>query len=265
METQSYYLTKIKEDLSQRQRTNPHYSLRAYARDLGLHSGTLSQVIQGKRALPFKSTKRVIEKLNLGPKEQTYFLESLYRTKTRLDDIKVAPNDDRFMLDESYHKVIAEWEHFAVETLLELEDVVVTAAEVARRFGITENRADVVINNLKVCGLVKEDETGRLRKAHSGLRTTEDVKSRALRESHLETLEIGKKKLDEIGVEFRDFSSMTIAMDLERMPEAKTIIREFRQKMEALLRDGKKTDVCQLAIQFYPLTNINQTNVGELS
>jgi hypothetical protein len=38
------------------------------------------------------------------------------------------------------------------------------------------------------------------------------------------------------------------------MPEVKTIIREFRQKMTALLRDGKKTDVCQMSIQFYPLT-----------
>ena len=47
---------------------------------------------------------------------------------------------------------------------------------------------------------------------------------------------------------------MTIAMDIEKLPEVKTIIREFRQKVTALLRDGKKTDVFQLAIQLYPLT-----------
>lgn len=48
---------------------------------------------------------------------------------------------------------------------------------------------------------------------------------------------------------------MTMALSLNKVPEAKTIIREFRQKMSALLKDGYKTDVYQMAIQFYPLTN----------
>lgn len=79
----------------------------------------------------------------------------------------------------------------------------------------------------------------------------------------METLEIGKNKLEEIEVELRDFSSATVAIDLEKLPEAKTIIREFRQKMSALLRDGEKTDVYQLAIQFYPLTENAKKSIKE--
>lgn len=258
METQPYYITKIKENLSLRQRSNPHYSMRAYARDLGLHSATLSSVMKGLRPLPLKNSKLVVEKLNLGPKERTLFLESLYFTKTKLDDIKVTQDDDRFIIDETYHAVIAEWEHFAVETLLEVTDFFATPETVAARLGLTINRAEVVIRNLKTCGLVADCPERGLQKVHSKIRTTEDVKSHALKASHIETLEMGKQKLEEIEVELRDFSSMTIAMDLERMPEVKSIIREFRQKMMGLLRDGKKTDVCQLAIQFYPITK-NET------
>ena len=70
-------------------------------------------------------------------------------------------------------------------------------------------------------------------------------------------------KLKEIEVELRDFSSMTASIDLDQLPEAKTIIREFRQKMASLLRNGSnKTDVYQLAIQFYPVTKLE--NTGEL-
>jgi uncharacterized protein (TIGR02147 family) len=255
METQNvYYISKIKEHLSLRQRLNPHYSLRAYARDLGLHSSTLSQVIKGNRPLPLKDSKEVATKLNLGPKERTLFLESLYRTKTKMDEIAIPQNDERFMLDESYHKVIAEWEHFTVETLFEVDGFIPSVSEIAKRLRITENRAEVVLNNLMVCGLIIEDENGVLVKAFPKIRTTEDITSQALKEAHIETIDLGKQKLEEVEVELRDFSSMTIAMDLERMPEVKSIIREFRQKMMALLRDGKKTDVCQLAIQFYPLT-----------
>ena len=257
METSNtFYINKIKEDLSLKQRANPQYSLRAYALHLGLHSSTLSQVITGKRGLPIKHAATVATKLNLGPKDRTLFLESLYQLKTSLDDIKISQNDDRFMIDESYSKVIAEWEHYAVITLFDIDGFSANHEEISQRLGITKIRAEVVLNNLLTCELVKVNQEGAFIKAHSRIRTTEDVTSKALRDSHIETLEMGKNKLEEIQVELRDFSAMTIAMDLERMPEVKTIIREFRQKMSALLRDGKKTDVCQLAIQFYPLTKI---------
>ncbi len=91
-------------------------------------------------------------------------------------------------------------------------------------------------------------------KVHEDVRTTEDIKSQALKDSHKETMRMGIDKLDQIEVELRDFSSSTIAIDLNKLPEAKAIIREFRQKMAALLSGGEKTDVFQLAIQFYPLT-----------
>ncbi len=255
METNTtFYINKIREDLSQKQRVNPQYSLRAYAKFLGMHSATLSQVLNGKRALPLKNAQNIVSKLNLGPKERTLFLESLYNTKTSLDDIKVSLEDDRFMIDESYAKVIAEWEHYAVLTLFDVTNFTAETSEISERLGITKVRAEVVLNNLLTCELIKKNNDGIFVKTHSRVRTTEDVTSQALKNSHLETLEMGKNKLEEIDVALRDFSAMTIAMDIEKLPEVKTIIREFRQKMTALLRDGDKTDVYQVAIQLYPLT-----------
>jgi uncharacterized protein (TIGR02147 family) len=259
MRTHDYHIYKLQENLSQRQRVNPNYSMRAYARDLGLHPATLSQVLRKQRPLPLKVTKQVVEKLELSVKEKTYFLESLYSSKTTLDGIKVSENDDRFMLDESYHKVIAEWEHYAVLTLFDVHGFECGSDEISQRLGITLNRAEVVIENLMISGLLIQED-GKYIKTHSVVRTTEDTANLALQESHRETLEIGKKKLDEIEVALRDFSAVTIAVDPEKLTEAKTIIREFRKKMSALLRDGKRQDVYQLAIQFYPLTQTQTQN-----
>jgi uncharacterized protein (TIGR02147 family) len=255
----TFYISKLKEDLSLKQRQNPHYSLRAYARDLGLHSSTLSQVLKGKRPLPIRQSVEIVKRLALGPKERTLFLESLYQSKASIDEIQIPEADDRFLLDESHFKAIAEWEHYAVVTLFDVDGFEAGVEDISRRLGITGMRAEVVLQNLLTCGLIRRDENGNLVKAHPRLRTTEDVSSVALKESHKETLEMGKKKLDEVEVELRDFSSMTIALDVGRLPEAKTIIREFRQKLSALLKDGKKTDVYQLAIQFYPLTQKQQS------
>lgn len=250
------YLRCLKETLSKRQSANAHYSLRAFARDLEIHPSTLCSVFQGKRPLPIKDSERVVRKLSLGPKERTLFIESLLQTKTKLDAIVVENSDDRFMLDESNFKALSEWEHYAVLTLFETVGFDPAPASIAQRLGITELRANVVLSNLIESGLLIKTQEG-LRKSHSSYRTTEDVASLALQKSHLETLEMGKKKLLEVPVELRDFSSMNLVVDLEKVSEAKTIIREFRQKMAALLRDGNRTEVFQMAIQFYPLTAVN--------
>ena len=258
MEQQVYYVQKLKECLSLKQRQNPNYSLRAFSRDIDLHVSTLSQILKGKRKLPFKRVQNVVNQLELSPKEKSLFLESFYKSKTNIDNIDIGQLKDRFILDESYYRVIAEWEHYAVLELFSLKKFNVTIDSVSKKLDIPINRAEIILINLINCGLIKKDDYGDLKKSYPDIRTTEDISSNALKQSHKENLNIGLKKLEEIELEFRDFSSTTVAIDLKKLTETKTIIREFRQKMIALLRDGDKTDVYQLAIQFYPLTKMEE-------
>jgi uncharacterized protein (TIGR02147 family) len=86
------------------------------------------------------------------------------------------------------------------------------------------------------------------------LETSEDIESQALQESHSEALRIAAEKLERIPVGLRDFSSVTMAIDPKKLPEAKAIVREFQEKLYALLADGKKTEVYQFNFQLFPLT-----------
>lgn len=258
MKTQPYYIHKLKECLSLKQKNNPSYSLRAFSRDLDIHCATLSQVFKGNRGLPFKRANDIVEKLELSPKETTLFMESFFKSKTSLDKIKVENLDQRFMLDENYYKVIGEWEHYAVLELFELAHFNFDPKTVAKKLGLTLSRSEVVITNLLDSGLLIKNIDGEFDRAHAHLSTTEDIASKALKKSHKETLNLGIQKLENTEVALRDYSSTTVAMDMDKLPEAKTIIREFRQKMAALLRDGHKTEVYQLAIQFFPLTEIQK-------
>ena len=223
----------------------------------------MGQILSGNRGLPYKRASDVLQKLDLSATEQTLFMESFLRSKTNIDTIEISKLDERFMLDESYHNIISQWEHYAVLDLFDLDHYQITPEWISYKLEINRIRAEVVINNLQNCGLLYLNDKGEFLRSHEDIKTTEDVASKALKKSHLETLEIGKNKLEEIEVELRDFSSATVALDLSKLPEAKTIIREFRQKMSGLLRDGKKTDVFQLAIQFYPLTKV-ETIKGKL-
>ncbi len=259
---QSYYIQVMRDHLLERQMANPSYSLRAFARDVNIHPSTLSLILKGKRAFSFKDAQGVQKKLNLPATELTKFMGSVMRAKASIDDIKIPSFDERHIIDDTHFQVIAEWEHYTVLELFELEGFQCTESEIALRLNIPMERAKEVTDNLVTAGLLSL-LNGQYKKVHEDIKTTEDVSSLALRASHEETLRMGVDKINSVPVELRDFSSATLAIDLEKLPEAKNIIREFRMKMRSLLESGNKTDVYQLAIQFYPLTG-DHTEIGEI-
>jgi hypothetical protein len=122
-------------------------------------------------------------------------MESLLRKKLSIDSIKIDELDERFMLDESYYKVLAEWEHAAILELFNLHNFEGGVDEISSRLNISKNRSEVALNNLIVCGLILTDEDGKLSLAHPQLRTTEDIKNQALRDSHIDTLKMGIEKM----------------------------------------------------------------------
>lgn len=253
METsQSYYLVKIKEALSIKQRNNPYYSLRAFARDIGIHPATLSQIINGKRNLPKRDCEKVLSKLNLGPKEQSLFVESLRNKKNTQDR---SDEDHRYLLDESHYKIISEWEHFAVLELFNIRQFKRTNEDIAKRLNLLINRVEVVTTNLLMASLISKDKDGFFYKIHHDVKTSDNLKSQALKDSHKETMQMGIQKIEDIDLEKRDFSSITIAIDPTKIEDAKILIKEFRKKINSLSQEGNVSEVYQLAIQFYPLTH----------
>jgi uncharacterized protein (TIGR02147 family) len=260
MNKSPFHIQLIREMLSKRQRANSSYSLRAYGRDLGMDPSTLSAVLKGKRSFPIKDCDRVIKSLRLTPIEKMHFMESALKKRALLDQIKTDAQE-KFMLDESHYRVIAEWEHYAVLTFANIENAKLETATLSKKFGMTKLRAQSVLQNLINAKLLTQNEDGSLSKTHDAVRTTEDITSEALRASHLEALELSKQKLESIPVELRDYSSLNIAFDPAQLTELKAIIREFRQKVSTLAKSGEnKSEVYQLAIQLYPLTKIeNET------
>lgn len=252
----AYFLKKLHDVLAQRQSSNSSYSLRAFARDLDIDPSQLSKIMTGKRVISSELAAQIAQRLKLDHAETMLFQESVHRVRPTIDSIRIPVSDQRFILDdESHWKVIAEWEHYAVLSLCDIRDFQPTAPQVAERLGIDVVRATEVLENLSIAGLLTEDASGVLVKSHSVVRTTEDNKSRARDASHLETLELGKQKIA-LPPELRDFSSSTLAIDMKMLPQAKMVIREFRMKMASLLTEGDRSEVFQLAVQFYPLSKL---------
>lgn len=252
--TEPFYLYTLRESLSNRQRKNPAYSLRAFASDLEIDSSNLSAILQEKRNLPHKRAGFIAKKLKLAPKESVLFIASTLRRQMAIDAIKVAQDTKKYLLDEKYYKIISEWEYYAFLQLLNVKGFKVDVAWIGTRLNISESRTHLIIRDLLDLEFIKKDnEKGYVRTTPS-LTTSEDIESQALQITHKDSLDIAKVKLESVPVELRDFSSITIAINTKKLPEAKVIVREFQEKMYALLSSGPRDEVYQFSCQLFPLT-----------
>lgn len=85
-----YHVQILKNALGQRQKKNARYSLREFARNLGVSPTTLSQVFSQKKGLSEKTALSIAEKLNLELNEKEKFLLSVRSAHSRNSKVKLA-------------------------------------------------------------------------------------------------------------------------------------------------------------------------------
>lgn len=256
-----YYLIKLKEVFASRQRVNPAYSLRAFARHLDLNASTLSAVLKGKRGLPRKTIPTVAKQLKLSPVERAQFVISLQRASS-MWPTPTAPST-RVLSDELHHVIISEWEHFAILALMDAVDFESSTDWIARRLNISRWRVDSCLQHLIESQLIVRAKDESLSKTHAQFTTSDDVMSLALQKSHTESLQIAQQKLEAIPLNQRDFSSVMVTLSADHIALAKTLIRNFRKDFMALVEQTPGREVFQLNLQFFPLTNLTPATAAQ--
>jgi uncharacterized protein (TIGR02147 family) len=257
MQTRNYSQDRLLQELARRQRQNPQYSMRALAKHLGLAPTVISEVIRGKRRIPKKVAPVVAQRLGLGPLEASLFLKSIAANRVTLRGIssyQTNESEEMVLSEERHYKILAEWEHYAIMSLVQIPSKKMSIEWIAMRLGITKIRAQECVDRLLDAGLLVKNSSDSFVRTQKILTSTADVSSSALRESHLETLKLAQSKLETTPLEKRDYSSSTMAIDSRKIPEAKQIIREFRRKLSAFLKEGSPDEVYQLSVQLFLMT-----------
>ncbi|MES2769003.1 MAG: TIGR02147 family protein [Bdellovibrionota bacterium] len=239
----------LQSEFSKRRAKNPHYSLRMLAKKLDIPSGRLSEILSGKRRVTRQLAIQIADKLSLDPELRSKLITST--TAFKSDNLQ-EPSFEQISLD-SFH-VIADWYHFAILSLIELKNFQNDAKWISRRLGISIVDTNTALERLFRLGLVKE-KNNKLTQTHKNISTTHDIQSIALRHSHKQSLENAITALEEVSIEKRDITSMTMAIDSSKIPQAKEMIKKFRRQLCAFLESGtKKDEVYDLNVQLLPIT-----------
>lgn len=258
----------LRERLAGHQKSNPRYSLRAFAKRVGVHVGALTNVMSGKRNVSRKLAERIVTRLDLDPQERSEIL-SLFPDKRRNSKSGVNQSEvispKYLALTAAQFRTMAEWEHFAVLSLLECSDFRSELDWISKRLGMTAARARQVIDRLTELGHIRAASDGTIELTHAGVRTSDDIADLSLKLHHSQGLDLAKESLYRDSVELRDFTAVTMAIDPEKLSVAKERIRKFQDELSDLLESGtSRTEVYRLSMQLFPLSTLRPQAEGDL-
>lgn len=252
----------LQEELAHLKSVNPQFSLRSFAKRLQLNPAALSQILNGKRNVSEKLAQIILNQLAPAPEKAAQVLNQ-FKEQSLLQKLNFQESHkEQLQLDMDQYQVVAEWQYYAILCLAETEDFQSDPQWIAQRLGLSVNKVNLAIERLLRLELLYQDENDKLMVKPISLRTTEDIANSSLKRRHEDNLNSAKNALWEIAPEDREISFRTMAINPDKLPEAKLLIREFKEKISNFLEEGAQQEVYEFSVQLFPRTQLNK-NRGE--
>lgn len=269
-----YYQERLREELVKRVQKNPHYSLRSFAKVLGIGPSALSLILSGKRFISTKIINRIFQVLELTETEQKLFLESVLKEKQargltrispairkKLTQAKVAPEQQGIGIGLDEFRIIADWYHYAILELTSCPDFSTDTKWIAKALSINEIEAKLAIDRLIKLELL-EEKKGSYKKTNLKSDTKDKTKTSVFhRKRQKQILEKSIHSLEHDPIEERNHSSLTFCINPDRMEEAKAKIKKFMWEMSEFLMEEKQERVYELNVALFPLQTKTQEKI----
>jgi uncharacterized protein (TIGR02147 family) len=238
----------LNNELNTRKSRNSAYSLRAFARDLGISPTAISDFLNGKRQLSKTNLNRICESLNLSPLQR----EALFKVKKNSPS-QSASETQRIILADDTFRVIADWYYLAILNLAKIKTNSANPKWIAERLAISSENAADALERLIRLGFIKV-KRGRLHRTAQALGTLRDIPSLAIKKHHTDNLNLAREALHNVPVELREFSSTTMAISISQLAKAKDLLMKSKHKVASVLEKGDADAVYVLSFQLFPLS-----------
>jgi uncharacterized protein (TIGR02147 family) len=271
----SNYRDFLREVLTERIQQNRQYSLRGFARNIGIQPSLLSEVLGGRRKLSVESANLVAQELGLTGQEQDYFelLVELDRAKnparreSTLRKIQqINPNKKNIHdLSVDHFVVISEWYHFAILRLTEVEGFQWSIKNVARALGIHEVEVSLALERLERLQLIETVKGKKPVKTGDNYLVHSSVPNEAIRKYHQQMLQKTTEALSSQGPKERFSGTEDLLLAEDQMKEASEIFEECFTKILALSKkpSQKQKQVYHVGIHAIQLSKVTDQKTVE--
>jgi uncharacterized protein (TIGR02147 family) len=243
------------------------YSVRYMAGRIEMDPGQLVKVLQGKLHLPLARIPAISKLCRFDGREEAFFetLVRLGRAKTRgeiqelTERIVALRGVDVKGLEADQAEYFHNWHHAVVRSL---------AGIVPFRGGydaigemitprVSGEKIKESVELLSRLGLLREDDKGFWRLAEPHVHPGEKMPAEVVRRFQGQNMRLAERALEEIPVDERDISSLTVTLKWSDLPRMREKVSEIRRQIQTLAQDCSEPDgVFQLNVQLFPVARV---------
>lgn len=232
---------------------------------LNLDHSFIVKILMGKRHIKESLIPDLVALCKLEGNEAEYFETLVYFTKARSDaQIKLyfekllsLKSVTHYNIHESQFEYFNKWYYAAVRSAVEYFDFSVDYKSLAQHMNpkITQKQAKESIALLQNLKLIEKDEEGVYKLTKNHLTTSEKWKNIAIRDYQRDVIAMSADSIARDHKDIRDISTITMAIEADKLPLFKTMLKEFREAVINQVDEMATPDsVYQLNLQMIPLT-----------
>lgn len=235
-------------EFEKRKARNPHYSLRAFARDLGASASRVSEALNGKRGISSALAEHLIKMMSLGETDAKIFRLSVEADHARSPRNKSMAKKELAALLASQEPqlktfTIVDWVTEAVLKMSEREPVVDHAERVAAVLGIPKFMVVNALRFLTRLGLVKG---GKRFKTYLESRGS----GRSLNVDYTQILDQAQKAYS-YGSSQDDFRHRSFLLEKDDLMQARNIISKSLSEIQKLEKRSKNAEITFVGMQIF--------------
>lgn len=253
-----------------KKRSNPRFSHRAFARRTGQKSpSTLSDVMEGRRNLTPATMEAFCTALGFNAEEEGFFilLVHLDRAKDNEERNRVYERisatrrfkEARRIEGEGF-RYLSHWYYPAIRELAQCVQFQRDPKWIASNLtpSITPAQAQKALEELLDMGLLEEVD-GEIRAIEGSVVTPHEVRGLAAHNYHQGYLSLAIAAIDRFRPAERHFCGVTASVPRTLIPRLKREMNEMQERLLELCNhpDGEETEVIQLNLNFFPLSQSN--------
>ena len=254
----------LESEYQKRQQKNSVYSLRAFARDLGVSASHLIEVLSGRYGLSPKSATTIAQKIFKLKSKQDLFVALVTKEHGRTQKMRshaenfistFLKNKKYINIDLKNFSLMSNWYYLAFLELIDCKGFKFCHKWVAGRLNVHPEVIQQIISKLIQLGILRIEGKNLYPQDLNNFFGNE-ISNREIKKFHLETMEKAKMAIFEQDLKEREFTSLTIALNTKDIELAKKRIRQFIINFsEEFGEVDEKDQVYSLSLQFFRLTH----------
>lgn len=255
------YLRILQNEFLQRKQKNKKYSLRAFAKFLGVSHALLSLVFLKKKGLSPKMADKISTKLALSHLERNIFISSVEKCFSRSAKKKTRAGQVLNELHKQKHfksltqENVSQIDHWAYVAVFEAiySKKAQTTKELCFFLDQKPSMVVKVVTYLLEISAIA-DENGTYSALSSSLHTTNDIPAMAMVNYHISMAQKAIDSIQKQPVHIREFQNAILTVNHESIGEAKKMIRNFIHEFNTRFYvDNDNSQLYSLFVSFFKM------------